>query len=102
LTDTFVRATFRNVALDNPTSTSIGAEIRRVRDSMGMTLMEFGRHVGIPWQTVGAYEGDRTVPPADRLLQILHATRGAKRPFRVDYLARTVSRAASEPVARAA
>jgi DNA-binding transcriptional regulator YiaG len=89
------------VTPDSSTSTSIGTEIRRVRESMGMTLMAFGRHVGIPWQTVGAYESNRTVPPADRLLQILHATRGARHPFRVEYLARSVSRAA-EPVARAA
>lgn len=71
----------------NPT----GKEIRRVRESMGLTLMEFGRHVGLPWQTLQAYEAGRTVPPADRLLLILHATRRAPEPFRVLHVARAIA-----------
>lgn len=73
----------------NPTA--IGAEIRRLRDQLGMTLQDFGRHVGLPWQTVGAYETARIVPPADRLLQIVYACRRAKEPFRFDRVAREVA-----------
>jgi DNA-binding transcriptional regulator YiaG len=72
----------------------IGAEIRRLRDSLGMTLQDFGRHVEIPWQTIQAYEGGRAVPPATRLLLIMHATRRAKEPFRVAPVARAVALAA--------
>lgn len=77
------------------TTTAIGAEIRRLRDSLGMTLEQFGRHVGVPWQTISMYESGRAVPPADRLLRILHETRGAKEPFRVRHVAREVARAAA-------
>jgi DNA-binding transcriptional regulator YiaG len=73
---------------------TIGAEIRRLRDQLGMTLQDFGRHVGVPWQTVAAYETGRSTPPADRLLQIIHATRRAKEPFRVNHVANVLARAA--------
>ena len=72
---------------ENPT----GEEIRRVRKSMGLTLMEFGRHVGLPWQTLEAYENGRSVPPSDRLFKILHATRRAPEPFRVLHVARAIA-----------
>ena len=72
----------------------IGSEIRRVRLAMGLTLVEFGHHVCVPWQTIAAYESGRTVPPSDRLLQILHATRGVSEPFRIGLVARRVARAA--------
>lgn len=79
-----------------PTPTDpLGAEIRRVRDSLGMTLQEFGEHVGIPWQTVAAYETGRVVPPSDRLLTIVHATRRAPETFRVDRVARELVKAAA-------
>lgn len=78
----------------------IGIEIRRVRDQLGMTLQDFARHCDIPWQTLAAYETGRVVPPADRLLVIVHATRRAAQPFRVEHVARAV--AAARPVARAA
>jgi len=71
----------------------LGAEIRRTRKSMGMTIQEFASHVGIPWQTVQAYEAGTTVPPADRLLKILHAARRAPEPFRVHHVARVLSAA---------
>lgn len=70
---------------------AIGAEIRRLRDSLGMTLQDFGRHVGVPWQTVQAYEAGRSVPPSNRLMQIVHATRRAKEPFRLEHVARAVA-----------
>jgi transcriptional regulator with XRE-family HTH domain len=73
----------------------IGSEIRRLRLAMGMTLHEFGRHVGLPWQTLYAYEEGRSVPPADRFLLIVHATRRVKEPFRVERVARAVARAAA-------
>lgn len=73
----------------------IGAEIRRLRAAMDMNLAEFGRLVGIPWQTVQAYETGRAVPPADRLLAIMHATRRVDEPFRVAHVVRAVARAAA-------
>lgn len=73
---------------------AIAVEIRRLRDEMGMTLQDFGRHCGIPWQTIQAYETSRTEPPSTRLLQIVHATRRAPQPFRIDHVARAVALAA--------
>lgn len=73
---------------------AIGEEIKRVRESLGLTLMEFGERVSIPWQTIAGYESGRVTPAGDRLLQILHATRKAKEPFRVDRVARIVALAA--------
>lgn len=69
----------------------LGAEIRRVRQSLGMTLKEFGVHVGLPWQTIAGWESGRTTPPADRLLAIVHATRRAPEPFRIERVAREVA-----------
>jgi DNA-binding XRE family transcriptional regulator len=82
------------VAGETNTTTAIGAEIRRVRESLGLTLMQFGEAVGVPWQTVQAYESGRAVPPADRLLKIAHETRRAERPFRFPQVARLVAAAA--------
>jgi DNA-binding transcriptional regulator YiaG len=81
-----------------PTSTSpdpLGAEIRRVRDSLDMTLEQFGALTGIPWQTIHAYETSRTEPPAGRLLAIVHAARRAPKTFRVEHVAREVAKAAA-------
>lgn len=81
-----------------PTSTSpdpLGAEIKRVRASLDMTLEAFGALVGIPWQTIHAYETGRTVPPSDRLLAIVHAARKAPKTFRVEHVAREVAKAAA-------
>jgi transcriptional regulator with XRE-family HTH domain len=74
-------------------TTHIGTEIRRVRLSLDMTLEEFGERVGIAWQTIAAYETGRATPPSDRLLRILHATRKAKEPFRVERIARALAAA---------
>jgi transcriptional regulator with XRE-family HTH domain len=71
----------------------LGAEIRRTRKSMGMTLQEFAVHVGLPWQTLQAYEAGATMPPSDRLFKILHATRRAPEPFRVRHVARVLAAA---------
>lgn len=81
----------KTVDVDHP----IATEIRRLRQSMGMTLVEFGAHIGLPWQTIAQYEGGRVTPPADRFLLILHKTRGLAEPFRVDRVARAVARAAA-------
>ena len=78
----------------NSTPLAIGEEIRRVRTSLGLTLEAFGELVEIPWQTIAGYESGRVTPAGDRLLQILHATRKAKEPFRVDRVARLVALAA--------
>lgn len=67
---------------------TIGTEIRRTRESMGLTLQAFALLVDLPWQTLQAYETDRVVPPSNRLFRILHATRKAPEPFRVDRMAR--------------
>lgn len=75
-------------------STPLGEEIKRVRASLGLTLQEFGELVEIPWQTIAGYESGRVTPSGDRLLQILHATRKAKEPFRVERVARLVAIAA--------
>lgn len=80
---------------NTPLPTPIGAELRRVRVSLEMTLQQFGEHVGLPWQTIAAYETGRVVPPADRLLAILHATRRAPESFRVDRVARETAKAAA-------
>ena len=80
------------ITLENPPA--LAAEILRVRKSLGMTLKDFGRHVGIAWQTLAAYEAGRVVPPADRFLRIVHATRNAEEPFRIGRVARAVSLAA--------
>jgi DNA-binding transcriptional regulator YiaG len=77
------------VATKDPNPT--GEEIRRVRESMGLTLVEFGRHVGLPWQSLQAYEAGRAEPPAKRLFLILHATRRAPEPFRVMHVARALA-----------
>ena len=77
------------------TSPPIGAEIRRLRDSLGMTLMEFGLHVRIPWQTLHGYETGRLAPPAERLLLIVYATRRVQPPFRFAAVAKAVARAAA-------
>jgi DNA-binding transcriptional regulator YiaG len=74
--------------------TSLAAEIKRVRESLDLTLEEFGELVGIPWQTLHHYESGRAVPSGDRLLQIVHASRKAPEPFRVDRVARLVALAA--------
>lgn len=73
--------------------TTIGTEIRRTRESMGLTIQAFAASVGIPYQTLQAYETDRVVPPSDRLFKILHATRRAPEPFRVDRVARVLAAA---------
>lgn len=72
---------------------TLGAEIRRTRKSMGMTLQQFAVHVDLPWQTLQAYETGATLPPADRFLRIIHATRRAPEPFRVQYVARQLAAA---------
>jgi len=75
---------------DSPT---IGTEIRRTRESMGLTIQAFAARVGLPWQTLQAYETDRVMPPSDRLFRILHATRKAPEPFRVERVARVLAAA---------
>jgi DNA-binding transcriptional regulator YiaG len=75
-------------------NTHIGDELRRVRQSLDMTLEQFGDLVGIPWQTIHHYETGRAVPAGDRLLIIMHAARKAKKPFRVEMVARAVAAAA--------
>lgn len=74
--------------------TSLAAEIKRVRESLDLTLEEFGELVGIPWQTLHHYESGRAVPAGDRLLQIVHASRKAEKPFQVERIARAVALAA--------
>lgn len=73
---------------------TVGAEIRRLRDEMEMTLQEFAEHCGIPWQTLQGYESGRVEPSAGRLLLIVHKTRRAAQPFRVNAVARAVAMAA--------
>ncbi len=72
------------------TPNAIGDEIRRLRDTLGMTIKDFAKRANVPWQTLQAYETGRVVPPADRLLQIVHAARNAPKPFRFEFVARTV------------
>lgn len=73
-----------------------------MRGAMGLTLVEFGKHVDIAWQTVQAYESDRCMPPADRLLQIAYATRRVRVPFRWEHVARSLASAERSMPARAA
>lgn len=84
-----------------PAPATLGAEIRRVRESLDLTLMQFEELTGIPWQTLAKYETDRVVPPADKLLSIVHATRRAPRPFRVERVARAVAAELAEEKAAA-
>lgn len=83
----------------NPT---IGSEIRRLRSVMGLTLEGFGKLVGIPWQTIAKYESERTMPPADKLLAIMHAARLVEPPFRVARVAKAAAREVGSPVRAAA
>ena len=83
------------MASDLNITETIGAEIKRVRESLGLTLEQFGERTGIPWQTIAGYESGRAMPPADRLLRIHHMTRRADRPFRVSLIANRVVRAAA-------
>lgn len=78
----------------NPTQLTIGGEIRRLRSELGLSIQDFAARVEIPWQTIQAYETGRVVPPSDRLLTILHATRRASTPFRLARVARAVALAA--------
>ena len=73
---------------------NIGEEIRRVRDDLGLTLAEFAVRIGIPWQTLAQYELGHTVPPGDRLLLIVHASKKAGETFQVEKVARQVAMAA--------
>lgn len=82
-----------NVSKTIDVDAPIAIEIRRLRQSAGMTLVEFGAHVGLPWQTIAQYEGGRVMPPADRLLLILHKTRSLSAPFRLNRVARAVAKA---------
>ena len=68
--------------------TTLAAEIKRVRESLDLTLEEFGELVNIPWQTLHHYESGRAVPSGDRLILIMHASRKAEKPFRVGFVAR--------------
>jgi len=70
---------------------ALGTELRRVRESLDMTLVQFGELVGIPWNSIHAYETGRATPPADRLLAIVHASRRARAPFRFERVARLVA-----------
>jgi DNA-binding transcriptional regulator YiaG len=72
---------------------AIADEIRRLRQELGMTLAEFGAHVGVPWQSIAAYETGRRIPPGDRLLVIIHRSRRASKPFRLPVVARAVDKA---------
>jgi len=68
----------------------IADEIARVRRELNLTLEEFAARVGIPLGSVYDYERGRTMPPADRLLAIAHATRGV---FRLDRVRARVAQA---------
>ena len=73
-------------------SSPIAQEIARVRRALDLTLAEFAARTGIPWQSVARYERG-AIPPADRLLVIVHAAR--KIPFRVGRVVRAVARDAA-------
>lgn len=60
---------------------------------MELTLQEFSALVGLPWQTLQAYETGRVTPPSDKLFRILHASRRAPEPFRVERVARVLAAA---------
>lgn len=75
---------------DSPT---IGTEIRRTRESMGLTLKAFAARANLPWQTLQGYESDRVVPPSNKLFKILHMSRRAPEPFRVERVARVLAAA---------
>ena len=75
-------------------SNNIGGEIKRVRESLGLTLMEFGERVGIPWQTIAHYESGAPFPRVIGFCGIVHAARKADVPFRVEQVARAVALAA--------
>lgn len=66
----------------------LAAELKRLRTDMGMTLAEWENHVGLPAKTLHGYETGRLVPPGDRLLAIVHATRGLAKPFQAAKVAR--------------
>jgi len=75
----------------------LAAEIKRLRTDMGMTLAEWAAHVGIPEKTLHGYETGRITPPADRLLEIVYATRGLSQPFQAAKVARAMMRGRRGP-----
>ncbi len=75
-------------------SAEIGAEIRRLRSELGITLQEFGDRTGIAWQTLQAYETGRVTPPTDRFLVILHHVRRVQKPFHLQRVAAVCAAAA--------
>lgn len=62
---------------------------------MNLTLQEFSARIGVSLKTLHSYESGQAVPPGDKLLRIVHATRNVETPFRVGPVARAVSRAAA-------
>jgi DNA-binding transcriptional regulator YiaG len=94
LTRTSIVTYLSTMATTDTSAAAVGAEIRRLRDALGMTLQEFARHVGIPWQTLQGYETGRVEPSAARLLLIVHRTRRSPEPFRMAMVARAVAAAA--------
>lgn len=52
---------------------SIGTNLRRLRDSKGLTQDEVASAAGIPGTTYKSYEKDRLTPPGDRVAALARA-----------------------------
>lgn len=72
--------------------TPLAQELRRLRRDLNLTLADLAERSGIPAKTLHAYECGRVIPPADRLLALVHATRSAPKPFRLAHVARATHR----------
>ena len=87
LTGSFGSGSIPCMAETPKTAVEIGAEIRRMRGEVSLTLQQLSERTGIAWQTLQAYETGRVMPPSDRLLAVLHAVRRASTPFRLPRVA---------------
>jgi len=49
---------------------TLGEKIRQLRGELGLSQEEFGKRAGIHPKHVGKYEGNKTIPSADKLRKI--------------------------------
>lgn len=64
---------YANVAYMNPKPTTLGSEIRRLREQSGTTLRRFAQRVGVSAPHLSDVERDRRRPSKDLLKKIVGA-----------------------------
>lgn len=58
---------------DTPRARALGAELRRLRNQSGMSVRDFGKHVGLPYVRISRAETGRKPPTAEDVATILGA-----------------------------